>query len=91
MAGVIREAVRKVERCLGIEQGATGRRKRGRRQGAQGGNPEDSRGGMAVSGSSVGDAATSFHLLLCSVFTTAFYMFYAILGLPEQNNARPAA
>ncbi len=51
VAGVIREAVRKVERCLGIEQGATGRRKRGRRQGAQGGNPGDSRGGMAVSGS----------------------------------------
>jgi hypothetical protein len=50
VAGVIREAVGKVERCLGTEQGGTVRRRGRRRQGAQGRNPGDTRGGTAVSG-----------------------------------------
>ncbi len=53
VAGVIKEAVGKVERCLGIEQGGNVRRRRMMRQGAQGRNLGDTRGGVA--GSSNGD------------------------------------
>jgi hypothetical protein len=50
VAGVIREAVGKVERCLGMEQGGNVRIRRRRRQGARGGNPGDTRGETAASG-----------------------------------------
>jgi hypothetical protein len=49
VAGVIREAVENVKRCLEIGLGGTVRRRRRRRQGVQGGNPWDSRGRITVS------------------------------------------
>jgi hypothetical protein len=53
VAGVNKEAVGKVERCLAMEQEGNVRRRRRRRQGAQGVNLGDTRGRMA--GSSNGD------------------------------------
>jgi hypothetical protein len=88
VAGMIREAVGKVEKHLDVGQGGSGRRKRGRRLGGEERNPGDSSSGIAVpAGRSKGERGGTAMKERGRVVKDGHRM--AHLGLPQRTQHHP--